>query len=131
VFDDARLRDSGCDIADAAYDRIGTHILAQDIILLHAILKRDDRGTPLRDWLEACRNRFCIPELHTDQHEVSSLDLTDCFRGLDLSDVQIPAWACDLQPVAAERSEVRAAGDERHIATRSREPAAKISPNST
>ena len=98
---------------------------------MHAILKRDDRGTPLRDRLEAGRNRFCIPELHTDQHEISGLDFTDRFRGLDLWDVQIPQWTCDLQPVAAKSGEVRAARDECHVAARGREPTAKISSNST
>jgi hypothetical protein len=93
---------------------------------VHAILKRDDRRTPLRDRLEACRNRFCIPELHADQHEVSDLDFTDRFRGLDLWDVQIPAWACDLESVTAERSEMRAASKECHVAASCCEPAAKI-----
>jgi hypothetical protein len=51
------------------------------------------------------------------------------FRGLDLWDVQIPAWACDLESVTAECSEMCAASEECHVAASCCEPAAKIPPS--
>jgi len=83
VGDEARFRDGGRDVADAAHDSVCSNLGPQEFVLLHAVLKRDDGGAASRNGLQRSRDLLGIPERHADDDEVDRLHLRDVVDGLD------------------------------------------------
>jgi len=72
------------------------------------------------------RGRLDVVQLDREQHDVDDADLVRIAERADARNVDVALRADDAQPAGAERVEVRATREERHVRPRRCEPSAKI-----
>src|SRR5579859_46886 len=115
LHDDAGAADRGCHVGGAAHHRAGAENSAQHVVLLHAVLQRDDAGVRPHDRLERLRRAFGVPQFDGEQHDVDRADLLRIVGDVDLGQADRIVRALDREAVLAHGCKMRAAGDEVHV----------------
>src|SRR5215467_3104259 len=126
LHDHARPADIGADIGDAAHERLVAEDRPQHVVLLHAVLKRDDAGAGLRDWQQLAGGALAVPELDAEHHHIDRADGPGVVGHVDLGQVERRGPAFDREAALAHGGKMRAARNEMNISTALDEPGAEI-----
>ena len=105
----------GADIGDAAHQRLVAEDRAQHVVLLHAVLERDDPGLGPDDREELARRVLGVPELDAEHHHVDRADGRGIVGDGDLGQVDRIVRALDREAVPAHGREMAAARHEVHV----------------
>ena len=116
MTDYARTRNGGAHVAHAAHHRRLAENAAEDLVLLHAVLERDDRGAGADQRLDLPRRLLGVPQLDRDDDEIDRPDRLGIVAGLDLRQPDVAERALDRKPALAHRRQMRAAGEEGDVA---------------
>src|SRR6185437_8003915 len=128
LADHTRAADRGCDVADATHDLLWIVMLAQIVVLEHAVLERDDRGVRSHHWPDLLQHRFGVPQFHGEQHEVGDADFGGIIRRshrLDMDRLR----SLHRDALRPHRREMRAVRQKSHVGAAAREPRAEIAAN--
>ena len=126
LHDHARPADIGADIGDAAHERLVAEDRPQHIVLLHAVLKRDDAGAGLHDWQQLARGALAVPELDAEHHHIDGADGPGVVGHVDLGQVERRRPAFDREAALAHGGKMCAARNEMNIGAALDEPGAEI-----
>ena len=122
----AGLADRGRHIGNTAHHRIGAEDLAQRVVLLNAVLERNDAGLRRHDRQQRARGTFSVPELDAEEDHVDRSDGARIVGGVHLGQMQRLVRAVDGEAVGPHRFKMCAAGNERDVGAAPREPRAEI-----
>src|SRR5262249_36931904 len=82
---------------------------------LDAVLKRDDGGAFVDERPDRRSRAFGVPQLHREEHSIDRPERAGVLSERWLRDPDVAVCALDDQPALAHRSEMPAAGYERHV----------------
>src|SRR5262249_10826234 len=99
--DHAGPTDVGPDIGDAAHERLVAEDRPQHIVLLHAVLKRDDAGAGLRDRQQLARSTLSVPELDAEHYDIDGADGAGVVGHVDFGQMERLRPAFDRETVLA------------------------------
>jgi hypothetical protein len=126
VRDDARLADRGRDVRDAAQHMRRSNHPSDDVGRVDPVLERNDDSAARDERRDLQRRRLDVPQLHAQHDDVARRDARDVAGKCRVADRRGAESAFDDEAALAQRGEMRAPRDERHVVSRLREPAAEI-----
>src|SRR5262245_53547257 len=126
LHDHARPADIGPDISDAAHERVVAEDRPQHIVILHAVLKRDDAGAGLHDRQQLARGTLGVPELDAEHHHIDGADGPGVVGHTDIWQVQRLRPAFNRETALAHGGKMRPACNEMNIGAALDEPGAEI-----
>src|SRR5262249_38574670 len=124
--DHAGPADMGPDIGDAAHERFVAEDRPQHVVLLYAVLKRDDAGAGLHDRQQLAHGVLGVPELDAEHHDIDGADGAGIVGHVDFGQMERLRPTFDRETVLAHGGKMRAARDEMHIGAALDEPGAEI-----
>ena len=125
--DDAGLGDHRRDPHRSACGVLSADSARDDVDAVDPVLKRDDDRVRSEERREESGRRLGVVELDGEEHDVDRTHRTRIAGGVHARHVEIAADAVNREAARAQSLEMCAAGDERHVGPRRREPSAEIS----
>src|SRR5262249_11514752 len=87
----------------------------QQIVLLHTILKGNERGLTPHDRQQQARRLLGVPQLDPEHHQIDFADRCRIVGRFDLRQTERLVRALDRKPMLAHGRKVGAAGNEVHV----------------
>jgi hypothetical protein len=113
-------------MGDAAHDRTIAEDRPQQVVLLHAILERNDARLRSHDRKERTGRTFGVPQLDAEHHQVDRADAPRIVCHIDLGHMNRLRTAFDGKSVRPHGGKMRPARNEMDIGAPLREPRAEI-----
>jgi hypothetical protein len=129
--DHARLRDRRGDVGDPAHHAPCADDGADALNALDAVLEGHDHAAAADERACPFGRALGIPELDREQHDVGRGKRARIVGDDGTLEMYVAARAAHDEPALAHRGEMRAAGDERDVVARLREPGAEIAADPT
>ena len=126
MFDHARFGDIRLDVANPAEYVLRPEHAAQHVILDHAVLERHHRGVRTEQCLDLRGSLLGVPQLDAEQHQVDRFEGGGIVCGDDLRQVDVAQRTSHPQALRAQRVELPAPGDERHVVPALRQSGAEV-----
>jgi hypothetical protein len=131
VLDHSGAFDVGGDVRDPAHHGRVAKRRAQQVVLLDAVLKRDDAGAGTDERPHRADGGVHIPQLHRQPHHVGDPDVRRVVRSADTRQMKVAERALDPQAAGAHRLEVPSARDEMHVRPGLLQPRPEVPPDPT
>jgi hypothetical protein len=129
--DHAGPTDGGADIGDAAHDCLIAQDRPQQVVLLHAILERDDARLRSHDWKERTGCTLGVPQFDAEHHQVHRADGPGIVGHIDLGQMYRLRTAFDGKAARPHGGKMCSARNEMDIGAPLREPRAEIAADPT